>query len=153
MVAANWGYRYTGPVQHRTADGQAMVSILRSRRDYVYKSVSCERVQFPLAVAYAITVHKSQGATLEKVTLNIADKEFQAGLTYVALSRVKSIQGLMFDTPFGLDAVRKQRGETAAARLADWIRRTAQLVPADGGEMLWAGNTAMNPVFPPDGDV
>ena len=43
---------------------------------------------FSVVLAYAITVHKSQGLTLDKVVLDISAKDHSLGLTYVAISRV-----------------------------------------------------------------
>ena len=51
--------------------------------------------QIPLKLAYAITIHKSQGQTYTAVNLN--PHSFSAGMLYVALSRVKSIDGLYLD--------------------------------------------------------
>ena len=58
------------------------------------------RTMLPLVPAYAITIHKSQGKTLDKIILNIGDTEFAAGLTYTALSRTTDIKKIAFDWPF-----------------------------------------------------
>lgn len=50
--------------------------------------------QIPLILSWAITIHKSQGATLERCIIDIGDRVFEAGQSYVALSRIKSLDGV-----------------------------------------------------------
>jgi ATP-dependent DNA helicase PIF1 len=50
--------------------------------------------QIPLILSWAITIHKSQGASLERCIIDIGDAVFEAGQSYVALSRIKSLEGV-----------------------------------------------------------
>ena len=64
---------------------------------YIWKSEFNKRVglmQLPLIYSWAITIHKSQGLTLENAIIDIGSNIFADGQTYVALSRVKSLNGL-----------------------------------------------------------
>jgi len=52
------------------------------------------RQQIPLRVAYALTIHKSQGATLDCALIDIGSSTFECGQAYVALSRVRNMESL-----------------------------------------------------------
>ena len=51
-------------------------------------------IQFPIKLAWATTIHKSQGQTFEKVAIDLDTGSFAHGQTYVALSRAKSLEGI-----------------------------------------------------------
>lgn len=61
--------------------------------------------QFPLKPAWAITIHKSQGLTFEKAIID-AQAAFAHGQVYVALSRCKTLEGMVLSTPVSAKAVK-----------------------------------------------
>ena len=86
---------YTGPTLHN-----GTVPIVPLRRSWSNSGVQCSRLQLPLKLAWAVTIHKSQGLTLDKVVIDVGKKEFSCGLTYVACSRVRELADILFSPPF-----------------------------------------------------
>jgi hypothetical protein len=78
--------------------------------DYQSKKIEKEVVgtfrQFPIALGWAITIHKSQGMTMEKVTIDLGTGAFCEGQTYVALSRAKTIEGITLARPIKMQDVK-----------------------------------------------
>jgi len=56
-------------------------------------------VQIPLMLAWAVTIHKSQGKTLDKIKVDLSSGAFASGQVYVALSRCTSIEGITLERP------------------------------------------------------
>lgn len=65
------------------------------------KDSKLHRTQIPLIPGWAITIHKSQGMTLDRVIVNVA-RSFENGQVYVALSRATNLRGLKVEVATGL---------------------------------------------------
>lgn len=72
--------------------------------------------QFPLRMAWAITVHKSQGLTFSKVRIDFTGGVFAGGQTYVALSRCTSLDGITLSKPILRSDIYVRPEVTAFAR-------------------------------------
>lgn len=88
--------------------------------------------QYPIRLAWAITVHKSQGLTFEKVILDIS-RAFAAGQAYVALSRCTTLDGIVLQSPVNQDciktdkyAIRLAQSEKSAVELSGILRAEKQ---------------------------
>lgn len=75
--------------------------------------------QFPITPAWAMTIHKAQGLTLDDVRIDLGYGAFSPGQTYVALSRARSLEGLSFGRPLRISDVMSD------ASLVEGVRRFA----------------------------
>jgi len=63
------------------------------------QDVVAEFTQFPLRLAWAVTIHKAQGKTLDAAVIDLGSRAFAPGQTYVAFSRLTSLDGLYLKRP------------------------------------------------------
>jgi len=63
------------------------------------KEIVAEFTQFPLRLAWGVTIHKSQGKTYSRAIVDLGQRSFAPGQTYVALSRIQSLDGLYMTRP------------------------------------------------------
>ena len=101
----------------RTENGQDVMvepaawSNMRYHFNEVEKKIEEEEIgryeQYPLRLAWAITVHKSQGLTFNQVKIDFTGGVFAGGQTYVALSRCTSLEGISLQEPIRQNEVKQ----------------------------------------------
>ncbi|GBB89438.1 hypothetical protein RclHR1_16110002 [Rhizophagus clarus] len=70
--------------------------------------VACSRLQIPLSLVWAITVHKSQGLILPKAVIDLGNKEYAASLSFIAVSRISALKNILFK-PFSFERLQQIR--------------------------------------------
>ncbi|KAE8739231.1 hypothetical protein FOCC_FOCC015271 [Frankliniella occidentalis] len=117
---------YSGPTM---PDGTVpIISMMRGWEDKNGRRLT--REQFPLSLAWASTVHKAQGLTMDRVVVSVDSHDFSLGMLYVALSRCKSWRGLLLDREFDkdrLNAIRSSDGFHARMRAEAKIQSMSRM--------------------------
>lgn len=75
-------------------------------QDKILEKTLGSYTQFPLILAWAITIHKSQGKTFDRAIIDLGAGAFAAGQLYVALSRCKTLSGIALKQPITQDDIR-----------------------------------------------
>ena len=120
--------KYTGPAFFHNTDGKPVVPILLIRHEWEVGLQTYTRTMFLLVLAYAVTIHKSQGITLEKAVLDLSNEDFSLGLSYMGISCARHIKGLMFDKPFDISRFKERPTETRQMRAEDAAFRDGQCI-------------------------
>jgi ATP-dependent DNA helicase PIF1 len=107
---------YRGPTEFFSDDNRPLVPITPITGRTAKNDATLERTQLPFKLAWAITIHKSQSLSLDKLIIGLGKREFSAGLSYVALSRAVAYTGIALDGPVSLQRLLKLGG--ANSRLA-----------------------------------
>lgn len=102
-------HRITDTVEVELDDGEIVdvepVTWEKYRYEYspatkeITQDVVAEFTQFPLRLAWAVTIHKAQGKTLDEAIIDLGPRAFAAGQAYVAFSRLTSLDGLFLKRP------------------------------------------------------
>ncbi|POS69467.1 DNA repair and recombination protein pif1 [Diaporthe helianthi] len=107
-------------VEFSTFRGKEMLLVARDefRAEDSEGKLLARRVQIPLVLAWAVSIHKAQGQTIQRVKVDLS-KVFEKGQSYVALSRAASMEGLQV---MGFDARRVK----AHPQVVEWSKSSEQ---------------------------
>ncbi len=98
---------------------------LNKETNEVEEKVVGEFIQYPIKLAWAITVHKSQGLTFDKAIIDVG-QAFAPGQIYVALSRLTSLNGLVLKTPIPQNGI---ASDASIRNFANQKLESDQLLP------------------------
>ena len=88
---------YTGDCLIPEYPDRKLIPIVPFEAHWVERGESRSRLNFPIRLSWAMTIHKSQGLTMDAAVIDIGKQDIGTGSTYVALSRLRSLQGCYFN--------------------------------------------------------
>ena len=75
--------------------------VLNKETNEIEEKTIAEFTQYPIRLSYAMTIHKSQGKTFDKITVDVGTGAFAHGQIYVALSRCRTLEGIILNNSIG----------------------------------------------------
>ena len=96
--------------------------VIDERTNEITEEVDGTFSQFPVKPAWAITVHKSQGLTFDRAIIDV-QRAFTHGQTYVALSRCRTLEGMVLSAPLPASAIIRD------GAVDDYVNRAAEHMP------------------------
>ena len=93
------------PIEVKEEKWENIPYVVNIETKEIEQNVIGEFIQYPLRLAWAITVHKSQGLTFDRAIIDV-HAAFAFGQVYVALSRCKSLEGLTLKTPISSQMIK-----------------------------------------------
>ena len=126
--------------QHKVVPIERVEKEIKIKRNCP-SSPSLKRLQFPLILSWACTIHKVQGKQFPKIVVNFdlqKQKSFNSGQIYVALSRVHSLDGLYLTGTYNRNSIKANR---RAAEQYQYMRDNCQLIPIKDFEPAGEGSS------------
>ncbi|HYG51954.1 MAG TPA: helix-turn-helix domain-containing protein [Flavobacteriales bacterium] len=126
----------TKPVSVETYTWENLKYEINPQTNEIEEKVSGTFSQFPLKLAWAITVHKSQGLTFDKAIVDIGDA-FAPGQVYVALSRLRSLNGLIMTSRINNGSLFQDPNVGAFSKTKPTHENLATMVDHESGGYLY----------------
>ncbi len=98
--------------------------VINEKTNEIAEEVDGTFTQFPVKPAWAITVHKSQGLTFDRAIIDV-QRAFTHGQTYVALSRCRTLEGLVLSAPLPQSAIIRD------GAVDDYVNHAAEHMPTE----------------------
>lgn len=99
------GFKEEGPsILIKKYEWKNIRYVLNSVSNEIEENTTGTFSQYPIKLAWAITIHKSQGLTFDKAAIDVS-QAFAPGQIYVALSRLRTLEGLILTSPINLESL------------------------------------------------